>query len=192
MENQELDILQAKGFISAYMHTEDGEFIPTGTEPKQGYYKLNADAVQREMHIKNLIVDMASKFMAKRMRPGASWGAGIQYLELGTGVGSGTTQNPEPESATQTTLRQPLERKDVTSWTYLDGSGQSTASETNVVQLTFVFNESEANNAIVEMGLFGGDATATLSTGYMFNYKTFPVWNKDNTMKLTVVWTLTF
>lgn len=182
--------INAAGFISAYLHKGGTEFVPVGSEENQGYLKVK-DIVQ-EMHVKNLIVNMASNFMAKRMRPGTSWGAGITHLELGTGVGTGTTQAPQVESVAQTALRVPLARKTITSWTYLDNAGQPTAAETNVIQLTTTFTETEAIGAIVEMGLFGGDATATLGTGFMFNYKVFPVWNKQSGMNLTIIWKLTF
>jgi len=194
MKNQweERGILSAKGFISAFMHTSELEFVSlSDTDPMQGYFRRPNNVLQ-EMHVKNLIVSKASQFMAKRMRPGASWGTGITHLEVGTGVGTGTTQAPQPESADQTALRAPLARKAITSWTYLDANGAPTASETNVLQLTTTFNETEATGAIVEMGLFGGDATDAIGTGYMFNYKTFPVWNKASDMKLTIVWKLTF
>lgn len=191
MEFNEKQILEAKGFIGGFLHHDELEFVQIGSEPNQGYFRRPKDIVQ-EMHVKNLIVDKASEFMAKRMRPGTNWGSGIQYLELGTGFGTGTTQSPQAESATQTRLRVALIRKAITSWTYLDSAGSPTGTETNVIQLTTTFNESEGNGALVEMGLFGGDATATQGTGYMFNYKTFPVWNKQQGMKLTIVWRLSF
>jgi hypothetical protein len=189
---EEHDIVMPKGFISAFTHTGDAEFVQVGDEPNQGYFVLPKDNIADEMHVKNLIVDMASRFMAKRMRPGTSWGNGIGYLEVGTGVGTGNTQAPQSESVSQTRLRASLARKAITSWTYLDSNNNPTASETNVLQLTTTFNENEAVGAIVEMGLFGGDASTSLNTGFMFNYKTFPVWNKQNDMKLTIVWKLTF
>jgi hypothetical protein len=186
--------IDASGFINAFMHFGSPKFIPVGdgSDPLQGYLDIPKEAVIREMHVKNLIVSKASQFMAKRMRPGASWGSGITHLEVGTGFGTGSTQAPQVESIAQTGLRVPLARKAITSWTYLDGAGQATASETNVVQITTTFIETEAIGAIVEMGLFGGDATVTLASGYMFNYKVFPVWNKQNGMQLTVIWKLTF
>lgn len=192
MKFTEEKVLNASGFISAYMHTGELEFVQNGDDPTQGFFKLPKNTVSQEMHVKNLIVNKASQFMAKRMRPGTTWGSGIQYLEVGTGVGTGSQQSPQSESVTQTALRQPLKRNAITSWTYLDTNGNPTGSETNIIQLTTTFSETEANGAIVEMGLFGGDATTTNGSGYMFNYKTFPVWNKQSGMKLTVVWKLTF
>jgi hypothetical protein len=188
-EDKQID---PSGFINAYMHFGSPKFIQVGDEPNQGYLEFPEGTVIREMHVKNLIVSKASTFMAKRMRPGTSWGAGISHLEVGTGVGTGTTQAPQVESVSQTALRTPLARKAITSWTYLDTAGAATAAETNVVQITTTFLETEAIGAIVEMGLFGGDSTTTLSSGYMFNYKVFPVWNKQSGMQLTVIWKLTF
>ena len=180
-----------KGFISAFMHSGSPKFVQIGEDPKQGYFVLPKEEISQEMHIKNLIVAKASVFMAKRMRPGASWGDGINYLELGTGVGTGTTQAPQAESSGQTALRVPLIRKAIDSWTYLDVNSVPTATETNVIQLTTLFAEEEANGAIVEMALSGGGATVAIGSGFMFNYKTFPVWNKDNSLKLTVIWKIT-
>lgn len=190
VEFREDDVLKAQGFISAYMHDDELEFVQLG-EGNQGYFKPS-EAIQEEMHVKNLIVNKASRFMAKRMRPSESWGGGIQYLEVGTGVGTGTTQVPQKESVDQEKLRQALIRKKITSWTYVDADGKPTATETNVLQLSTTFDKTEAVGAIVEMGLFGGDATDELGSGYMFNYKTFPVWNKAEGMSLTIVWKLTF
>lgn len=181
---------KAVGFIHAYQHAEDLEFVKVGDGEKQGYFKLKGIVAER--HMKNLIVSMAGNFMAHRMVPGTSWGAGIGYLEVGTGVGTGTTQSPQVEDINQQALRVPLQRNAITSWTFLDSSGNATASETNVVQYTTTFGSSDAVGAIVEMGLFGGDATATMGSGHMFNYKTFPVWNKQSGMNLTVIWNVTF
>ncbi|AKG36078.1 hypothetical protein VK70_17195 [Paenibacillus durus ATCC 35681] len=165
-----------KGFVSIYLHRGALE---------------HRDIVQ-ELHIKNLIVANASKFIARRMRPGASWGTGITHLEVGTGFGTGTAQAPQPENPLQVALRTPLFRKAITSWTYLDASGVATAVETNIFKLTTNFTESEANGALVEMGLFGGDAEITLGSGQMFNYKSVPVITKNNTMQLTIDWKLSF
>lgn len=171
------DIFPApSGFLSIYLH--------------KGTLK-NGEIVQ-EFHTKNLIVANASKFMAKRMRPGTSWGAGITHLEVGTGVGDGSLQNPQAPSSLQTMIRTALARKPITSWTYLDTNGQATNTETNILQLTTTFLENEANGSLVEMGMFGGDATNTLGSGQMFNYKTVPVINKTNEYQLTFTWKITF
>lgn len=185
------------GFIKGIMHTGTPKFQPVGngSDPKQGYLMIPKANIIQEHCMKNLIVDMASTLIAKRMRPGASWAAGIGFLEVGSGVGTGTTQSPQIEDHTQVALRQAMARKAITAWTYLDPSNNLavTAAETNVLQLTTTFLEAEAVGAITEMGLFGGDAVlGTLGSGYMFNSKAFGVWNKQNNMQLTIVWSLTF
>lgn len=191
-------VIRPQGFISAYLHRGALEFVQhEGGDASNGYYRIPqgmdaADVIIQERHVKNLIVTNASKFMAKRMRPGTSWGAGIGHLEVGTGFGTGTLQAPQVENTAQTVLRTPLARKAISSWTNLDAGGAATGSDTNVLQITTTFIETEANGAIVEMGLFGGDSTTSLGSGQMFNYKSFPVLNKDNTMQLTLVWKLTF
>jgi len=194
MDSYPEDLGGPKGFIGGYLHNGEAKFISigSGADPRQGYFEIPQDSIVREMHAKNLIVSEASVFMAKRMVPGTSWGNGINYLEVGTGVGTGTTAVPQAETLAQTALRVPLARKAITAWTYLDTNGNATATETNVIQFTTVFDEAEAVGSIVEMGLFGGNATTTLSSGYMFNYKTFGVWTKGSTLKLTVAWVITF
>lgn len=164
------------GFVSIYLHRG----------------ALKQQNIVQELHIKNLIVANASKFMARRMRPGTSWGAGITHLEVGTGFGTGTVQAPQAENPLQTALRTPLFRKAITSSAYLDTAGVVTATETNILQLTTNFAENEANGPLVEMGLFGGDATNALGSGQMFNYKAVPVITKNNTMQLTIAWKLSF
>lgn len=181
---------KTQGFVHFYLHEDDFEFVKLGDGEKQGYLIPNGAVSER--HMKNLIVNKASNLIAKRMIPGTSWGAGIGYLEVGTGVGTGTTQAPQSEDLTYTTLRTALARRAIDTWTYLDATGNATVSETNVVQYTTTFQDTEAIGAIVEMGLFGGDASATLGSGYMLNYKVFPVWNKQSGMKLTVIWNITY
>lgn len=185
---------EAQGFIGIYTHAPGAmEFVQVGDDQNHGYYRVaKPELVLEERHMKNLIVSKASTFMAKRMRPGANWGSGIGYLEIGTGVGTGTAQSPQSESSGQTALRVPLTRKAITSWTCLDGTGAPTATDTNVLQITTTFIESEANGALVEMALWGGDATNVSGSGMIFNYKTFSAINKNNTMQVTIVWKLTF
>lgn len=167
-----------EGYIGIVMH-------------KGGTYDVTTDSFSPDTEIiekaefPNLIVNKASVLMARRMAPGsavnvntgANIADGLQYLAVGTGVGTGTTQNPEAAVLTQTVLRTELFRKEFTSWTFVDAAGNNTNTPTNILKLATTFLEAEAVGALVEMGLFGGDATATRDSGHMFNYKTFPVNN---------------
>lgn len=167
---------------------------------KGGTYDATTDSFSPDTEIikkadfPNLIVNKASILMARRMAPGSDVNMntgthiddGLQYLAVGTGVGTGDTQNPEAANLTQTALRSELFRKEFTSWTFVDAAGNNTTTPTNILKLATTFLEAEAVGALVEMGLFGGDATDAAGSGHMFNYKTFPVWNKPNDARLNV------
>ncbi len=141
---------------------------------------------------KNLIVNVASVLLCRRMYPGDDLVDGFQYLAVGTGYGTGTPLEPEAENSTYTTLRNEISRKVFTSTAYLNTTGEVVPTYTNIQQLTTTFLEHEANGSIVEMGLFGGNATSTPDTGYMFNYKVFAAIPKDNNTRLTLIWSISF
>lgn len=139
---------------------------------------------------------------------------GLQFLALGVGqmvdpdqlydestnpvdTVSWDLQNPPVETLGTTKLVGELYRKPFTSWRFLNADGTETADITNILSLTTTFYEDEANGPLTEMGLFGGDALdwnsgAGRNSGYMFNYRTFKVWNKPSSSRLTIVWKLTF
>jgi hypothetical protein len=77
--------------------------------------------------------------------------------------------------------------------TFIDpDTGDPTSVPTNVVDYTCTFAETEAVGPLVEMGLLGGDATASPSSADTeVNYRTFPVWNKTNSMTLTITFRIT-
>jgi hypothetical protein len=166
-----------KGEIGMFLH-------------KGGAYDINSDSftpdtiIIKKDEFPNLIVNKASILMAQRMAPGSAPDVntgtyipdGLQYLAVGTGYGSGDYMTPEPASLVATTLRKEIFRKEFTSWTFVDPmTGNNTSTPTNVLKLVTTFLESEAVGPLVEMGIFGGDATSTLNSGHMFNYKTFAV-----------------
>ena len=178
------DQKQPQGDVTFILH-KGGEFN------KDTQQFENAEIISTE-EAHNLIVDSASTLMARRMYPGDALTSGMQYLAVGTGVGTGTTQAPQAEALTLAALRVELARKTFSSTSYLDTNSSPVAGPTGKIQLTTTFLEAEANGPIVEMGLFGGNATATSGSGYLFNHKVFPVINKDNTVRLTIIWNLTF
>ncbi|MNC02765.1 hypothetical protein D3C81_797900 [compost metagenome] len=169
-----------KGYIGMCLH-RGGEYDPT-----TGRLTKDAEILQ-EAEFPNLIVNKASVLMAQRLAPGKAINDntgtyiadGLQFLAVGTGVGTGDYMNPQAAALTNTTLRTELFRKEFTSWTFVDPvSGNDTTTPTNVLKLVTTYLESEAVGALVEMGLFGGDATGAANSGHMFNYKTFPVNNQ--------------
>jgi hypothetical protein len=70
-------------------------------------------------------------------------------------------------------------------------TGEPTTVYTNIVDYSVTFGEGEAVGPIMEMGLFGGDATSEIGSGTMVNWRTFPVINKTSTMTVTVIFRIT-
>lgn len=146
---------------------------------------------------KNIIVTVASELMAELMR-GVIGDAirpqvdGIRTLAVGTGGVGWDLQAPPAETAAQTQLENELYRKEFDSVNYIDTLGSITGTRTNIIDLTTVYGTSEANGALVEMGLFGGTNSTTANQGTQVNYFTMPVINKDSSSVLTIVWRLTF
>jgi len=208
----------------------------------KGKYDIKNNKIDGEIIKKydehNLIVKVASKFMAGRMVPNNSvphvlakstnnevsgvttsttsyetstlypLPNGFQYLALGNGALN--EQNSEQEKATYlysaditmtteeqqglTHLQNELIRKPFVSWCFLNPADDSISdTPTNVLRLSTLFDEEDIKGEwIVEMGLFGGDATDDKDTGHMFNYKLFKSWNKIEGSSLLINWIITF
>lgn len=140
----------------------------------------------------NVIVNSASVLIARLLKNKNDPDAGISYFAVGTGALSWDLQNPPAPSVTQLVLESELARKVLSAGTtFIDAGGQATLVATNIVDFTANFGESEAVGPIVEMALFGGDATAALNSGTMLNYRTFPVLNKTAAMTFTVIFRIT-
>ena len=124
---------------------------------------------------------------------------GLQVLAVGVGVLVDPTKpydkvtnpvdtsqwdymNPPAESLTDTKLVGEIFRKPFTSWSFVDENDQNSDVPTNILKLVTTFLETEAVGPITEMAIFGGNASdwaegSGANSGYMFNRKSFPVWN---------------
>jgi hypothetical protein len=171
-ETESLNGLQGKLFIKAW---EGGNLV----------YSYES---------KNVIVNSASVLIARLLKDSSEPDAGISYFAVGTGGQGWDLQNPPAPSVTQLTLESELARKAISSvnTTFVDpATGDPTTVATNVVDFAATFSESEAVGPLVEMSLFGGDATAALNSGTMLNYRTFPVLNKTAAMTFSVIFRIT-
>jgi len=142
----------------------------------------------------NIIVNSASILIARLLKDNSEPDGGITYLAVGTGAVGWNLQNPPQPTVTQTTLENEIARKAFTTEdvTFIDpDTGDPTTVPTNVVDYTATFAETEAVGPLVEMGLFGGDASGLLDSGTQINYRTFPVVNKTSSMTLTIIFRIT-
>lgn len=176
-------------FGFAFKHSET-------TRALKGEYRMilkEAGKIVEERHGKNIIVNSASILIARLLKDNNEPDGGITYLAVGAG-GDWNLQNPPQPTNSQTTLVREIARKafgteDVT---FINpDTGEPTLVPTNVVDYTATFNETEAVGPLVEMGLFGGDATELPDSGSEINYRTFPVLNKTNSMTLTIIFRIT-
>lgn len=170
-----------------------------GTRKLHGEYWIRLNDAKtgniiEERHANNLIVNSASVLIARLLKDNHEPDAGISYLAVGTGDSSWNLQNPPQPTPTTTKLVNEIARKAFTTndVTFVDpDTGDPTTVPTNVVDFAATFAETEAVGPLVEMGLFGGDATDQVDTGTQVNYRTFPVINKTNSMTLTIIFRIT-
>jgi len=150
--------------------------------------------VVEERHGHNIIVNTASILIARLLKDSSEPDAGISYLAVGTGAVGWNLQNPPQPTASQTQLFSEIARKAFTTpdVNFIDPStGDPTTIPTGVVDFTMTFAETEAVGPLVEMGLFGGDASDLRNSGTELNYRTFPVMNKTNSMVMTITFRIT-
>lgn len=136
----------------------------------------------------NVIVNTASILVARLLKDSKEPSHGIFCLAVGTGLPTWDLQDPPAPTTSQVQLENELYRKATTTSVFIDPTtGEATQEFTNIVDYSFNFSESEAVGTLVELGLFGGDATDALNTGTMVNYRTFPVLNKTNSMAFVII-----
>ena len=140
----------------------------------------------------NIIVNTASILIARLLKDNSEPQNGISYLGIGSGSGSWDLFDPPAPTTSQTLLESEFYRKAIDLATFVHPeTGEPTTVYTNIVDYSCSLGEAEAVGPIVELSLFGGDATAELNSGTMVNWRTFPVINKTSTMTLTVIFRIT-
>jgi len=145
-----------------------------------------------EYHKSNIIVNTASILIARLLKDNAEPTNGISYLAVGSGNTSWQLLDPPAPTTSQTRLENEFYRKAIDLSTFVDpDTGEPTEAQTNIVDYSVSFGEAEAVGPIMEMSLFGGDATSEPNSGTMINWRTFPVISKTNTMTLTVIFRIT-
>jgi hypothetical protein len=143
-------------------------------------------------HHSNIIVNTASILIARILKDSSEPTNGISFLAVGSGSGEWDLFDPPAPTTSKTFLENEFYRKaiDVSTFVHPE-TGEPTNAYTNIVDYAVTFGEGEAVGPVVEMGLFGGDATAEINSGTMINWRTFPVINKTSTMSVTVIFRIT-
>ena len=168
-EKEELRGLHGELILKAYDMAQDGKLV----------YSYQHS---------NIIVNTASILIARLLKNSSEPNNGISFLAIGSGRGNWDLFDPPAPTTSQTNLENEFFRKAIDTATFVHPiTGEPTNACTNIVDYAVTFGEGEAVGPIVEMGLFGGDATAEPNTGTMINWRTFPVINKTSTMSVTVI-----
>jgi len=145
-----------------------------------------------DYHKSNIIVNTASILIARLLKDNTEPTKGISYLAVGSGASGWNPFDPPAPTTSQTLLESEFERKAIELTTFVNPeTGEPTTVDTNIVDYSVTFGEAEAVGPIMEMSLFGGDATSERNTGTMVNWRTFPVINKTNSMTLTIIFRIT-
>ena len=108
---------------------------------------------------------------------------GIGYWAVGSGVSSWDSNMPDPVSSA-TSLTNEIGRAAISpnDIVFLNVSGVSTESPTNILQVKHTFGTNECNGTWREFGIFGGNATATADSGIMMNKRHHAVLTKTSDM----------
>jgi len=143
-------------------------------------------------HKSNIIVNTASILIARLLKDNSEPTNGISFLAVGSGNSSWQLLDPPAPTTSQTRLENEFYRKAIDLATFVDpDTGEPTEVQTNIVDYSVSFGEAEGVGPIMELSLFGGDATSEPNSGTMVNWRTFPVISKTNTMTLTVIFRIT-
>ena len=109
---------------------------------------------------------------------------GLQYLALGEGAASwdlsAPTQDTEDQTLTSELARIQIDAADMF---YLDDVGAVSLTPTRRLKVSAVIPFSISGD-LREFALFGGDATSTVDTGFMFNWIVHPRIEKTNTQEI--------
>lgn len=155
----------------------------TGHIQDYAIYKDGSKELIHESY--NLIVNTIGVLISALMKQDSTHKNNTMYWAVGTG----TTAVTELDTALETEVyRKAIEAANMS---YISG-GNPTGTPTNILRITLIFTESEANANLTEFGIFGGNATSSAGSGIMINHKVHAVIAKTASYQLQRVITFTF
>jgi hypothetical protein len=163
-----------------------------GTLTIKVYDMFDGGKLIHTYHQSNIIVNTASILIARLLKNNQEPQNGISFLAIGSGSGSWNLFDPPAPTTSQINLENEFYRKAIDTSTFVHPvTGEPTSAYTNIVDYAVTLGEGEAVGPIVELSLFGGDATSELNSGTMLNWRTFPVINKTSTMSVSIIFRIT-
>ena len=170
-------------------------YIKEGHSPKGEIWVKeyqNGELVSDKCLKENIIVDGAGVLLARLLKNNTEPVNGIYCLAVGTGDNLWNPMNPPAPVGTETTLFAELARVAIQSSRFITPIlGTVSPTPTNIIDLDFEFPEGVATGPLVELGLFGGDATLAVNSGTQVTYKTYAVINKPASSSFVFTYRLT-
>lgn len=205
---------KAKSAVSSLFpvqHRDDYDQGPHGKVIMELHDGETGECLERREKT-NVITKDFSILLARLCKNSLDPNHGVFALAVGTGESNWDLQNPPAPTNTQRSLYNEVERKTFSDITYRDDGGSASSVPTDTVDFTTKFAQSEANDALVEMGLLGGDVNNDMTVtnpitpangpydetvdvrgkDILCNYLTFPVINKPSSATFSVTWRIQF
>lgn len=142
------------------------------------YIFLSVDNEEPRYLGHNLVVNSAATLLARLAKNNTEPNAGFSFLAVGTGDPSWSPMSPPSPTKDLTTLETEISRITLTSNFVDPATGNPVVDPTNTVDFLGSFGPGVATGALVEMGVFGGDANISTDTGTLVSVFRFPVKNK--------------
>lgn len=129
---------------------------------------------------------------------GSGLNGGLLYCGLGAGDGGWDPVNPPAPTGSETGMVAEYFRKSWSNAYFVDPSGTpvsvatAIANNYDTVDFEVVFNIGEGTGNIMELGIWGGDATAALGSGTLCDYETLERIPKPSNAQLTFIFRWSF
>ncbi len=134
---------------------------------KDSLYTPNNEMIKDFLWQSNIIVYPCLDLVANLLKnhPGMK---GVLYLAVGEGAEKWDENPPNEEPSTRQLVKE-IFRKSID-----PTRGMSYSEEAKTLIINIEFGPDEAVGTLREFGLFGGDATDTINSGFLINYKIHP------------------
>lgn len=132
----------------------------------------------------NLVVNSFLNLVMNMLKGDTEYG-GAQYWAVGSGDSSWDASLPSPDiNATRLTAELGRAKLSPEDFVFLDSNYEVSATPTNILQISHVFETDECNGVWREFGIFGGNANENANSGIMINKRHHAVLTKTEEMTI--------